>query len=256
MKTQKRVKEWFDNEALWRETYLHVFPESRMAIAPETVDKVLKLTGVQGKSALDLCCGTGRCSLALANLGFSVTGVDRTKFFLDKARAKARAAHLKIEWIRKDMRDFVRPDSFDLALSMFTSFGYFDNRGEDAMVIANVFKSLRRGSAFVMDVMGKEITAKVFRDSSIETLPDGATLVEKRRVIDDWTRIANEWTIIRKGRVMRFEFNLNVYSGQELRELFERAGFVDVKLYGNMDGAPYGYTANRLIVVGWKSKKP
>jgi SAM-dependent methyltransferase len=255
MKSSRRLKEWFDNEALWRSTYPFMFPDSRIAIAPETASKVIKLTGVRGKSVLDLCCGPGRHSVALAARGFSVTGVDRTEFLLKKARARAHAAHLEIEWVRKDMRDFVRPDSFDLALSMFTSFGYFDDRGEDARVLDNVFKSLKRSGAFLMDVYGKETMAKRFLDSSVESLPDGSMLVEKRRLIDDWSRIANEWTIVRQGRVTRFAFNLNIYSGQELRQLFERAGFVDVKLYGSMDGAPYDYNANRLIVVGRKSKK-
>jgi len=181
MKTRKRAKEWFDNESIWRETYPFMFPESRFAVAAENVAKAIKLTGVRGKSVLDHCCGPGRYSLALAARGFTVTGVDRTKFLLDKARAKARAAHLKIEWIQEDMRDFVRPDSYNLALSMFTSFGYFDNRGEDAVVLGNVFKSLRRGGAFLMDVMGKEQIAKIFSESSLETLPDGSMRVEDRR---------------------------------------------------------------------------
>ena len=62
---------------------------------------------------------------AVPPTGFSVTGVDRTKYLLDKARAKASAVGVKIEWVQKDMRDFVRLDSFALVLSMFTSLGYW-----------------------------------------------------------------------------------------------------------------------------------
>ena len=134
MKT-KRKKEWFDNESFWRELYPFMFSEERFADADEQMTKVLALTKPAGKSVLDLCCGPGRCTIALAKKGFSVTGVDRTKFLLDKARAKAGAAHVKIEWVRKDMRDFVRPDSFALVLSMFTSFGYFDDKREDIIVL-------------------------------------------------------------------------------------------------------------------------
>jgi 2-polyprenyl-3-methyl-5-hydroxy-6-metoxy-1,4-benzoquinol methylase len=63
---------------------------------------------VCNKSVLDLCCGPGRCSIALAKRGFSVTGVDKTKYLLNKARAKASAAGVKIEWIQKDMRAFAK----------------------------------------------------------------------------------------------------------------------------------------------------
>jgi SAM-dependent methyltransferase len=140
---KKHRKAWFDNEALWRETYSYMFPESRFAGAAETMDQALQLTGIVDGSVLDLCCGPGRCSLALAARGLQITGVDRTKFLLDKARAFSRAARLKIEWVQEDMRDFSRADSYDLALSMYTSFGYFENRGEDEQVLLNVLHSLR-----------------------------------------------------------------------------------------------------------------
>jgi len=71
-----------------------------------------------------------------------VTGVDRTKYLLDKARSKAIAARVKVEWIRQDMRDFVRENCFALVLSMFTSFGYFDDKRQDLIVLKNMFASL------------------------------------------------------------------------------------------------------------------
>src|SRR5215813_3608795 len=108
MNKRNHKKEWFDNDAYWRETFPFMFPKERMEIATETVEKILEITGIQGGSALDLCCGPGRCSLPLAKHGFSVTGVDRSKFFLAKARAGARAARLNVEWVQSDMRNFVR----------------------------------------------------------------------------------------------------------------------------------------------------
>src|SRR5215471_15744014 len=255
MKRQKRAKEWFDNDVFWRETFSYIFAEKRVALASEIVDKALRLTKLRGKSALDLGCGTGRFSIALAERGFSVTGVDRTKYLLDKARAKARSRHIGVEWVQKDMRDFVRPEAYDFALSMFSSFGYFDDRGEDTAVLANIFESLRPGGVFLMDIMGKEILAKIFQPSSAQTLPDGTVLVEQRKIVDGWTRVLNQWTIIRKSRSRNFTLQLNIYSGQELRQEMEHAGLVDVKLYGNFDGDPYGPDATRLIAVGRKPKK-
>src|SRR5262249_27769241 len=119
MKRIKRKKEWFDDDSFWRELYPFLFPEQRIAGAHEQVSKALALAKPVGKSVLDLCCGPGRCSIALAKKGFSVTGVDKTEYLLEKARARARIAKAKIEWVQADMRDFVRPGSFDLVLSMF-----------------------------------------------------------------------------------------------------------------------------------------
>jgi hypothetical protein len=61
-------------------------------------------------------------------------------------------------------------------------------------------------------------------------------------------------TIIEKSRVRKFSFHLNLYSGQELRDKMESAGFSHVKLYGSLEGDPYGPQAKRLIAVGRKPK--
>jgi 2-polyprenyl-3-methyl-5-hydroxy-6-metoxy-1,4-benzoquinol methylase len=254
MKKHVRKKQWFDQDTFWRKTFPFMFPEKRFAVAAETIVKILKLTKVRGKTALDLCCGPGRCSIALAKRGFSVTGVDRTKYLLDEARTRARAAGVNVEWIQQDMRDFVRPNAYHLVLSMFTSFGYFENREEDSVVLANVYKCLRPGGAFFIDLMGKEILARSFVPASAQTLPNGSTLLEQRSIVSDWNRISNDWTIIQNGTAERFTLELNLYSGQELREKMERVGLVDVKLYGDIDGESYGPEAKRLIAVGWKPR--
>ena len=250
----RRKKEWFDDDSFWRETYPFMFPDQRFAETPEQVEQALELIGPEGKIALDLCCGPGRCSVALAQRGFAVTGVDRTKFLLDKARARARAAKVKVEWIQQDMRDFVRPDSYDIVLSMFTSFGYFDKKWEDIAVLQNIFASLRSGGACLIDVKGKEGLARIFQPTSSETLPDGTQLVQRREIFDDWTRVRNEWILIRKGRSKSFRFHHTVYSGQELRDRLESVGFHDVRLYGSLAGEEYGPRSDRLIAVGRKPK--
>src|SRR5260370_40885480 len=91
MKSTTRKKEWFDDDSFWRELYPFMFPKERIVDTDEQIVKALALTKLRGKSVLDLCCGPGRCSLALAKRGFSVIGVDGTKYLLDTARAKARA---------------------------------------------------------------------------------------------------------------------------------------------------------------------
>jgi len=177
-----------------------------------------------------------------------------TRYLLNKARAKARAAHVKIEWVRQDMRDFVRPGAFALVLSMFTSFGYFDDRQEDMTVLENMFTSLRPGGACLIETLGKVRLANVFQPTTSTVLPDGTVWVERHEIFDDWTRVRNEWLILRNGRVKSFKFRHTVYSGQELRDRMERAGFVAVKLHGNLDGDEYGPDAERLVAVGRKPR--
>jgi len=258
--TSRRRREWFDDESFWRELFPYMFSRARLAAGEADVDGALVLARPPGRAALararppgraalDLCCGPGRCSIPLARRSFSVTGVDRTRFLLDKARARARQAKVRIEWVEADMRDFERPGAFDLALSMFTSFGYFEDKEQDVEVLRHVATSLRPGGAFVIDVVGKEFLARYFQPTTSEVLPDGSVLFQRHEVFDDWTRLRNEWTLVRGGRSRTFRFHHTIYSGQELRDRLLRAGFSSCELYGSLAGEPYGPTSRRLVAV-------
>ncbi|HJO94010.1 MAG TPA: class I SAM-dependent methyltransferase [Victivallales bacterium] len=249
------MNEWFDNDSFWIETYPFMFPEKRFQDTEEQIDNILQLIEFKGTSILDLCCGPGRCSIALAKKGYFVTGVDKTGFLLKKAIAKAKVENLSIGWIKDDMRNFKHPDSYDLILSMFTSFGYFDDKNEDIEVLKNIFSNLKSGGKCLIDVMGKERIAKILQPTTSETLDDGSMMVQKHRIFDDWTRIENEWIIVKNGKAESFKFHHTVYSGQELKNLFEKVGFVNTRLYGDLEGRPYGSEAQRLIIVGEKPDK-
>jgi len=248
----KRRKEWFDDEAFWRLLYPFMFGPERFAAAALEVDQALSLTKPPGKVALDLCCGPGRFAIPLARRGYRVTGVDRTRFLLDKARARGRRAGLEVEWVLADMRDFVRPDTYHVAFNMFTSFGYFDAKDEDVAVLGNIYRSLRPGGALLMDLTGKENLGRIFQPTSSEQLPDGTRLVQVHEVFDGFSRIRNEWILIRKGRARSFRFHHTLYSGQELVDRLTGVGFVEVRLFGSLQGEEYGTEAMRLVAVARK----
>jgi SAM-dependent methyltransferase len=247
------MREWFENERFWSVTYPYMFDEKRVAVAGDQVRKILKLTGVRRGAVLDLCCGPGRHSVALARRKFRVTAVDRTRFLLNKARQRARAARVSVEFIESDMRDFARPGAYNLVLNMFTAFGYFDKKDEDRLVLRNIFESLKPGGACLIDVMGKERLAKVLQPTTSTRYPDGTLFVEVHEIFDDWSRIRNEWILVKGNRARRFTFHHTIYSGQELKNLLLSAGFAKVKLFGTLDGEPYGPDAQRLIAVARKS---
>jgi SAM-dependent methyltransferase len=204
----------------------------------------------ENESLLDLCCGPGRCSIVLVKKGFSVTGVDRSSFLLDKAKERAKSEGLSVEWVLEDMRRFIRSESYDLVLNMFTSFGYFYDKKDDIKVLENVLTNLRPGGTFLIDVMGKERLAKIFQSTTADVLDDGTMIIQRPEIYDDWTRVRNDWTIIKGGQAITFKFHHTVYSGQELKDRMEQVGFVSLKLYGSLDGSPYDSNAQRLIITG------
>ena len=247
--TQGAGSEWFDDDAFWVECYPFMYPEHGFAQATKQADALLALAAPQGRCVLDLCCGPGRFAVPLAERGCRVTGVDRTAFCLDRARERAQAAKVDVEWVLSDMRAFARPEAFDLALCLGTSFGYFRDAGDEIRVLANLNASLRPGGACVIDVRGKERIARQFQPTTSDTLPDGSLLIQRNEVRDDWTRIRTEWIVVRGDRARRFMLDVAIYSGRELVDRLERAGFRDVALYGSLDGDRYGLDSERLIAV-------
>jgi SAM-dependent methyltransferase len=241
---------WFDNEAFWRDLYPYMFPVERLAAAPEQIAQIMALTGVSSGSVLDLCCGPGRHSAALAAQGFSVTGVDRTEYLLDRARADAAPG---IEYVLEDMREFHRPAAFDLVVNLFTSFGYFEEPGDDLRVLRNVVENLRPGGTLVMELLGKEYLAKHYVNARCLDYSDGTVLLQRAKIREDWTRVFCDWTIIRDGLARNYKFDHTVYSGRELKELLLRAGFAEVRLHGDLRGSEYGPEALRLVAVARKA---
>src|SRR5262249_22448694 len=154
---------------------------------------------------------------------FRVTAVDRTRFLFDKAKQRAVSMNLDIEFVFEDMINFIRPAAFDLVLSMFTSFGFFENRDDDLKVLKNVYENLKAGGVFLIDVAGKEVVTRKYQPTLSIRHSDGSLLVQRHEIFDDWSRIRNEWIVIRDGRAKEFHFNLNFYSGQELKTLLQRA---------------------------------
>lgn len=243
--------DWFDQDDFWETFYPAMFPEDRIEGGDEDVEQILALTGFEGGPVLDLCCGPGRHTVALARRGLAVTAVDRTAYLLSRARERAAAAGVEVEWVQEDMRRFRRPGAFGLALNLFTSFGYFDEAGNQR-VLGNLYHNLRPGGQAVIDVFSKERLARVFEATGSRELADGSLLVERREIYDDWQRVRNEWILVKGGQATSFRLDLAVYSGLELRDRLERAGFGEVRLYGGFDGSPYGREALRLVAVAAK----
>jgi hypothetical protein len=96
----------------------------------------------------------------------------------------------------------------------------------------------------------KELLAGIFQPSHAEKLEDGSLLLQRHAIFDGWTRIRNEWILIRGECAKTFRFHHTIYSGQELRDRMDQVGFSSVETYGSLAGEEYGPESERLIVVG------
>jgi SAM-dependent methyltransferase len=246
------MAELFESDLFYTELYPYIFTEKRFRDSIDELDKALNLSGIKEGNLLDLCCGPGRHAVYAAQKGFSVTGVDGAKFLLDMAKKHAEKNKVGIEWIKEDMRKFLRPDFFNIAIMMYTSLGHNDNKNDDIKVLGNIYKSLKPGGKCFLEMVGKEILAKNFQPAISVEHPDGSLMIHHHKIIDDWTRVQNKWIHIKNGNTKNYTFQHTVYSGQELKDRLKIAGFAEVILYGTFDGDEYGPDAKRLIAIGTK----
>jgi SAM-dependent methyltransferase len=244
--------DWHQDDTFWQTMASQMFSEDRWESAAEEVELIIAMLDLHPQAkVLDMGCGPGRHSLELARRGFSVTGVDRTILYLDQANQKAKQEGLKVEFVQGDMRSFHRDNEFDVALSLFTSFGYFEDPQENMRVLQNLLRSLKGGGKLVMEMMGKEILARVFRQRDWQEV-NGTIHLEEREIMSDWSRMRNRWIKIEDGQRNEFIITHWIYSAAELKSMLEASGFQAVNLFGSLLGNPYDHTARRLVAVAVK----
>jgi SAM-dependent methyltransferase len=244
---------WHENDALWAE-FLPVLDSEafRKDASGQAQQAAALLKVAPGTHLLDLGCGPGRHSVALARLGYRVTGVDRSITYLAHAKERASEAGVQLEFVQDSMIRFRREATFDGAINLFSSFGYFENRVDDLQVMRNLCASLKSGARAVVDLAGKEFLAGRYCTKDWHALDGGRFWLESREVLPGWERLRVQWTFVGGGETRDFLVEIRIYSGVELREMMLQAGFAEVELLGGLDGRPYDRESARLVAVGRK----
>ncbi|NEE03934.1 class I SAM-dependent methyltransferase [Phytoactinopolyspora halotolerans] len=205
-----------------------------------------------GSRVLDLGCGTGRLTLALAHAGHTVTGVDPAAASLAAARAKPGAE--RVSWI--EGTSSVLPDSsFDVAVMSAHVAQFMVDDDEWAGVLGDLKRALVPGGRLVFDT--RDPRARTWEDWNpvnsrrTATLPDG-------REVAIWT----DAELVRDGAVdstMHFLFpdgeellsvaTLRFRTEQELRASLDAAGFDVEQIYGGWNRDPIGHPDGEFLVI-------
>jgi len=247
---------WFEETGFWEGYCPLMFDEKRWAEVPAVVDGIDGILAKRaarrigpGTRVLDSCCGPGRHCLEFARRGCRVTGVDLMEGFLAAARESALADGLEIDFVRGDIREFVRSGSYELAINLFTSFGYFESAAEDRSALAALHACLAPGGILMIETNGKETAARDFIEGEWFER-DGATICTEFSVVGAWEYLRNRWLVLKDGERLDRSFDLRLYSAVELESSLRAAGFGGaIDFYGDWDGRPYDQNAASLIVV-------
>jgi len=138
--------------ATWFDLFVDTIDPAQTLREVEFLARQLPLA--QGfRRVLDVCCGTGRHAISLAERGYEVTGIDVNEAALARARERAGASGLShLRLLRHDMREIGRLDgAFDAAMILWQSFGQFDD-ATNRDVLQQIAGKLRPAGRFVLDV--------------------------------------------------------------------------------------------------------
>ena len=222
----------FDFEGVFDEDYLYFYEE---ILTPERtqedVEKILELLEpAPGAEILDCPCGHGRIASVLADHGFRVTGLDASELFLERARADASERGVEVEYVHGDMRDLPWRERFDGLVNWFTSFGYFSD-DENKAVLREFHDALRPGGRLVLETQSvSRILLSPRPQHWVEH--DGDLMLDEWQLDVENARFATERTLVRGGRTRKTRFTVRWFSVPELRAWLQEAGFTDVRTPG------------------------
>jgi SAM-dependent methyltransferase len=225
-----------------------------IAVAPPADADVPFLENVFGTGRgeiLDIACGAGRHSISLARRGYAVTGVDLSTTFLNKARERAAAEQLSIDWQRGDMRDLPWRNRFDGALCFGNSFGYCDREGTRAFV-RSLAGALKPGAAFVLETgaMAESLLPSLQSRRWIEA---GDILFFSSATYDSSaSRLDVDYSFVRGSERETRTAHTWIYTIGEVRELFAGAGLIVEQLCSSSNGDAFKLGDPRLLLVARK----
>ncbi|GHO67637.1 methyltransferase type 11 [Ktedonobacter sp. SOSP1-85] len=243
---------WY--QTFFGEDYLQIYspflPASRTQHEVSAIEALLHLT--PGMRILDVCCGDGRHALPLAQRGYAVTGLDLSAALLDRARQETARLHLNIDWLQQDMRSIPYEDTFDAAINIFTSFGYFEQEEDDLLVLKEIHKALAPGGIFLLETVYQPRVVRAFTPQSMIRYDNGLIVMEEREIDLLKSRNNVRITLLHpNGERIEHRQSIRIYTLTELISLINQAGLQVTGYYGDLDGNALTLDS-RLVIVSQK----
>jgi SAM-dependent methyltransferase len=236
------MTEWF--QSWFNDDYLLLYPHRNAAEAEQLVALIGRYTGWRsGWRVLDVGCGPGRHAAALEGAGLRPVGLDLSSALLRRARQVTSAP-----LVRADMRRLpIRPGSMDACLSLFTSFGYFEDDAEHAATLAGMAATLRPGGWFVIDFLN---AAQVRSHVAVEAGPlvAGERGSHQRKYLSSDQRFVIKEIHLADGR--QFTERVRLFHATELEAMLATAGIVIEQQFGDYQGARCIDGSPRALLMG------
>ncbi|WP_169087050.1 class I SAM-dependent methyltransferase [Paenibacillus sp. PL91] len=245
------MKPWYEQS--FGSDYMLVYKHRNYENANQEVRKMiawLKLPA--GAHVLDIGCGMGRHALALADFGYTVTGMDLSPTLLEEAGRHDENGMVK--WVQGDMRKLPFKEScFDATVNLFTSFGYFSAEEDNINVLRHIRRVLRQDGSFLIDFLNPTYVEQTLVPRSERIDEECGLLIEELRSIrDGW--VQKEISVSKpqsKEEPRQYLERVRLYDLSWFDQHLAASGLALEQLYGNYNGSTYDQaTSPRMIMAG------
>ncbi|MCJ0742575.1 class I SAM-dependent methyltransferase [Pedobacter montanisoli] len=241
-------RKWFQN--WFNSPYYHILYSQRNdAEAELLMDNLLAYLkpGVDSK-ILDIACGRGRHSIYLNKKGYDVTGIDLSEQNIKYAQQfEQKNLHFYVH----DMRRLSYINYFDIALNLFTSFGYFETEKEHLNALKAFRKSLKSDGILVLDYFNTRKIINNLTNQETKTI-DGIEFHLHKFVADG--KIIKHINFEHKLKTYAFEERVQAFLLEDFKRMFEKSGLEIIETFGNYHLEPYNEnSSDRLILICKKS---
>lgn len=241
-----------NKEKWWTDFYKGDFTEVVLnQQAPETVRFMQEVGCLQhGMRVFDQCCGKGYLAHELDVVGYTVTGIDLSKPYIDYACEHFSSD--KAEFVCGDAETFLRAEYYDAAINWNTSFGYHERDEENERMLAAFSENLKRGGQFFFSTMNPLFINRHFQRYIVKQVPFGdSTIITIRESRIENGMMMSDWLIVYPDGHRETAFGqTKLYSLEQFRSMFARYGLKVEKTYGDISLSPYDEDHPSMILYG------
>lgn len=217
---------WYKAKSdIWGERYMK---EKEDVLTKERNKKetriIIKHLPKNCKKIFDAPCGYGRISNSIAALGYKVTGIDISSYFIGLAQKEAEQKGLHISYVVGDILNKKIPEKFDAVLNIFTSLGYLENEEKNELFIKRLCQHVKAGGRLIIEIINPVALTKNYKEKETVALRGGTKLYFYRYLDFRTSTNVTEIRSSGKNKQKRVVHIIRLYYPHELANICRKFG--------------------------------
>jgi SAM-dependent methyltransferase len=157
--------------------YETIYAEKSYHGEVECIKQLLSDHSSEVQTILNFGCGTGKHDILLSELGFRITGIDRSHEMLKVARKKKSSGNPT--FLHVDESDRIANESMDASLCLFDVFSYFNEDSEISNFFEFINEKAKPSSPLIFDFWYLPAVIRLKPETRKKTFQMGSTLITR-----------------------------------------------------------------------------